>query len=171
MTLENLYRANLSTVAWRITRICPSNIFLCIPLSKVLFWIFLPVQIDGWKIIMLLIYWFLIFFHLLLNNPQRYNTTLQCLFTYNAPINVNPGGGGVRARGGDLTNFKFFDQIPQGGKRKVNQKCQKRPHPRGKNLNKQYYIEITSWKARTKRFPCCNLFMLYILRFFLFIQL
>ena len=29
----------------------------------------------------------------------------------NAPINVNPvggGGGGVRARGGDLTNFKTF---------------------------------------------------------------
>ena len=28
-----------------------------------------------------------------------------------APINVNPvggGGGGVRARGGDLTNFKIF---------------------------------------------------------------
>ena len=31
---------------------------------------------------------------------------------FNAPINVNPvgggGGGGVRARGGDLTNFKIF---------------------------------------------------------------
>ena len=28
----------------------------------------------------------------------------------NAPIKVNPvgGGGGVRARGGDLTNFKIF---------------------------------------------------------------
>ena len=28
----------------------------------------------------------------------------------NAPINVNPveGGGGVRARGGDLTNFKIL---------------------------------------------------------------
>ena len=26
----------------------------------------------------------------------------------NAPINVNPVGGGVRARGGDLTNFKIF---------------------------------------------------------------
>ena len=25
-----------------------------------------------------------------------------------APINVNPVGGGVRARGGDLTNFKIF---------------------------------------------------------------
>ena len=30
---------------------------------------------------------------------------------HNAPINVNPVGGGggvVRARGGDLTNFKIF---------------------------------------------------------------
>ena len=25
-----------------------------------------------------------------------------------APINVNPVGGGVRTRGGDLTNFKIF---------------------------------------------------------------
>ena len=32
------------------------------------------------------------------------------LLCTNAPINVNPvgGGGGVRARGGDLTNFKIF---------------------------------------------------------------
>ena len=52
---------------------------------------------------------------------------------HNAPIKINPmGGGGVRARGGDLTNFKIFDQIPQGGKQKVNQKCQKSPHPGGK---------------------------------------
>ena len=31
-------------------------------------------------------------------------------FSSYAPINVNPvgGGGGVRARGGDLTNFKIF---------------------------------------------------------------
>ena len=29
---------------------------------------------------------------------------------HNAPIKVNPvgGGGGMRARGGDLTNFKIF---------------------------------------------------------------
>ena len=38
--------------------------------------------------------------------------------------------------------LKFFDQIPQPGKQKVNQKCQKRPHPRGKSLNKQYYNTI-----------------------------
>ena len=43
-----------------------------------------------------------------------------------------PRGGGVRARGGDLTNFKIFWSNPQGGKRKVNQKCQRSPHPRGK---------------------------------------
>ena len=53
-----------------------------------------------------------------------------------------PRGGGVRARGGDLTKFKFFDQIPQGGKLTVNQKCQKSPHPRRKNLNKQYYNTV-----------------------------
>ena len=34
----------------------------------------------------------------------------RAAFYFNAPINVNPvgGGGGVRARGGDLTNFKIF---------------------------------------------------------------
>ena len=60
----------------------------------------------------------------------------------NAPINVNPvgGGGGSAGKGWGFDKFlKFFDQIPQGGKRKVNQKCQKSPHPVGKNLNKQYY--------------------------------
>ena len=37
------------------------------------------------------------------------NTLLQNLSGVNAPINVNPvGGGGVRGRGGDLTNFKIF---------------------------------------------------------------
>ena len=34
------------------------------------------------------------------------------ILEFNAPINVNPvgggGGGGVRARSGDLTNFKIF---------------------------------------------------------------
>ena len=36
--------------------------------------------------------------------------TVVKLTPNNAPINVNPvgGGGGVRARGGDLTNFKIF---------------------------------------------------------------
>ena len=43
-------------------------------------------------------------------------------------------GGAAKGRGFDKCE-KFFDQIPQGGKQKVNQKCQKR----GTNLNKQYY--------------------------------
>ena len=64
----------------------------------------------------------------------------------NAPINVNPlggGGGGSAGKGWGFDKFlKFLVQIPQGGKRKVNQKCQKSPHPRGKNLNKQYYNTI-----------------------------
>ena len=38
--------------------------------------------------------------------------------------------------------LKFLDQIPQGGKRKVNQKCQKKPPPQGKNLYKQYYKTV-----------------------------
>ena len=62
-----------------------------------------------------------------------------------APINVNPvgGGGGECGQGvGIWQILKFFDQIPQGGKRKVNQKRQNSPHPREKNLNKQYYNTI-----------------------------
>ena len=51
-----------------------------------------------------------------------------------APNNVNPvgglgGEGGVRARNGIWQILKFFDQIPKGRKRKVNQKCQKSPTP------------------------------------------
>ena len=53
------------------------------------------------------------------------------------------GGGGECEQGAGIWQIlKFLDQIPQGGKRKVNQKCQKSPHPRGKNLNKQYYNTI-----------------------------
>ena len=51
---------------------------------------------------------------------------------HNAPIKVNPvgGGGGECGQGvGIWQILKFFDQIPQGGKQKVNQKCQKSPHP------------------------------------------
>ena len=60
-----------------------------------------------------------------------------------APINVNSVGGGECGQGvGIWQILKFFDQIPQGGKRQVNQKCQKSPHPRGKKLNKQYYNTI-----------------------------
>ena len=40
------------------------------------------------------------------------------------------GRGGPCGQGvGIWQILKFFDQIPQGGKRKVNQKCQKSPHP------------------------------------------
>ena len=40
-----------------------------------------------------------------MNNGQITIGTFRCY----APINVNPvGGGGRRARGGDLTNFKIF---------------------------------------------------------------
>ena len=49
-----------------------------------------------------------------------------------------PRGGGECGQGVGIRQIlKFFDQIPQGGKRKVNQKRQNSPHPRGKNLNKQ----------------------------------
>ena len=51
---------------------------------------------------------------------------------------VGGGGGGGGQGGGIWQILKFFDQIPEGGKGKVNQKCQKSPHRRGKNLNKQY---------------------------------
>ena len=60
----------------------------------------------------------------------------------NAPINVNPVAGECGQGVGISQILKFLDQIPQGGKRKVHQKCQKSPHPRGKNLNKQYYNTI-----------------------------
>ena len=60
-----------------------------------------------------------------------------------APINVNPVGGGEWGQGvGIWQTLNLLDQIPQGGNRKVNQKCQKSPYPREKNLNKQYYNTI-----------------------------
>ena len=53
---------------------------------------------------------------------------------HNAPINVNPvgtggGGGGFGQRVGIWQILKFLDQIPQGGKRNVHQKCKKAPTP------------------------------------------
>ena len=59
----------------------------------------------------------------------------QSLFATHAPINVNPVGGGGEEYGqgvGIWQILKFFHQIPQGGKGKVNQKCQKSFYPRGK---------------------------------------
>ena len=63
---------------------------------------------------------------------------------HNAPINVNPvgtggGGGGLRAKGGDLTNFKIFGSNSPGWETKRPSKVSKKPHPRGKNVNKQCY--------------------------------
>ena len=65
------------------------------------------------------------------------------IFSY-ASINVNPvgEGGGVRARGGDLTNFKIFRSNSPGWETKGQSKVSKKPPPQGKNLNKQYYNTI-----------------------------
>ena len=61
----------------------------------------------------------------------------------NAPINVNPaGGGGGRARGGDLTNFKIFRSNSPGWETKGQSKVSKKPPPQGKNLKQQYYNTI-----------------------------
>ena len=62
----------------------------------------------------------------------------------NAPINVNlvggwvAGGGGVRARGWDLTNFKIFWSNSPRWETKGQSKVSKKPPSQGKNLNKQY---------------------------------
>ena len=68
------------------------------------------------------------------HEPGRLALPRWRLSRYYAPINVNPVGvGGKCGQGvGIWQILKFFYQIPQGGKRKVNQKCQKSPHPRGK---------------------------------------
>ena len=51
----------------------------------------------------------------------------------NAPINVNPvgrGEGGVRARGGDLTNFKmFWMKFPRVGNERSIKSVKKAPTP------------------------------------------
>ena len=62
----------------------------------------------------------------------------------NAPINVNPlgGGRGVRARGGDFTNFKIFGSNSPGWETKGQSEVSKKPPPQGKNLNKKYYNTI-----------------------------
>ena len=62
----------------------------------------------------------------------------------NASINVKPvgWGGGVRARGGDLTNFKISWSNSSGWETKGQSKVSKKPPPQRKNLNKQYYNTI-----------------------------
>ena len=58
------------------------------------------------------------------------------IFTFwegrNAPINVNPVEGGVRASGGDLTNFKIFWSNSPGWETKGQSKVSKRTPPQGK---------------------------------------
>ena len=71
--------------------------------------------------------------------PNHFLLSPLWILWHNAPINVNPVRGECGQGVGIWQISKFFDQIPQRGKRKVDQKCQKSPHPRGKNLNKQYY--------------------------------
>ena len=54
---------------------------------------------------------------------------------HNAPIKINPvggGGGGVRARGGDLTNFKIFWSNSPGWETKGQSKVSKKTPPQGK---------------------------------------
>ena len=70
-------------------------------------------------------------------SPLRLYTNIPLLiFKIYAPINVNPvgggGGGGVRARGGDLTNFKIFRSNSPGWETKGQSKVSKKPPPQGK---------------------------------------
>ena len=71
---------------------------------------------------------------------------LTTVLTKSGQINVNPAGGGrgggVWARGGDLTNFKFFRSNSPGSETEGQSKVSKKSHARGKNLNKQYYDTI-----------------------------
>ena len=53
------------------------------------------------------------------------------------------GGGGECGQGvGIWQILTFLDQIPQGGKRKVDQNWKKAPTAGKKNLKKQYYNTI-----------------------------
>ena len=57
-----------------------------------------------------------------------------CFLANYAPINVNPvgwggEGGGVRTRGGDLTNFGIFGSNSPGWETKGRSKVSKRPPP------------------------------------------
>ena len=63
-----------------------------------------------------------------------------------APINVNPvgGGGGVWARGGDLTNFEIFWSNSPGWESKGQPKVSKKLPPQGKKSKQtilQHYIK------------------------------
>ena len=86
------------------------------------------------------------FFDIIINKVIKTNYRVQRT-TYvrlrNAPINVNQwGAGGVRARGGDLTNFKILRSNSPGWETKGHSKVSKKPPPQRKNLNKQCYNTI-----------------------------
>ena len=77
-----------------------------------------------------------IFTHIPYNRWDKYRkrkVSCAVLCTYQC----KPRGGGGEGRCGQGVGIwpilKFLDQIPQGGKLKVDQKCQKSPHPGGKN--------------------------------------
>ena len=54
------------------------------------------------------------------------------------PVNVNPvgggGGGGVRARGGDLTNFKIFRSNSPGWETKGQSESVKKAPTQGEKI-------------------------------------
>ena len=62
----------------------------------------------------------------------------------NAPINVNPVGGGEECGQGVgiWKDFKIFWSNSPGWETKGQSKVSKKPPPQGKNLNKQYYNTI-----------------------------
>ena len=76
--------------------------------------------------------------HFIVHNNKIMVLTLVLCFHYDiwkqlCTYQCKPRGGGECGQGvGIWQILKFFDQIPQGGKRKVNQKCQKKPPPQGK---------------------------------------
>ena len=64
-----------------------------------------------------------------------------------APINVNPvgggGGGGSAGKGCGFDKFyNFLIKSSRVGNERSIKSVQKSPHPRGKNLNKQYYNTV-----------------------------
>ena len=67
------------------------------------------------------------------NNLILKKDLLPTLEEVYAPINVNPvGGGGVRARGGDLTKEQKFWSISQGWGSIRSPNVVKNPHPGAK---------------------------------------
>ena len=64
-----------------------------------------------------------------------------------------PRGGGVRARGGDLTNFKIFRSNSPGWETKGQSKVSKKPPPQGKKSKQtMLYYYIKRIKGHFKHF-------------------